>query len=130
MALVQRFLKGLDKIRVEKGMSIVLISHVQITRVIDPLFPEFDRWGLKLHKKTAALVREWLDILFFARHEQFVQEKTGSFGKKTSTVIGTGNRILHSAPSPAYESKSRLSLPDPLPMEWAQVQSAIDKARS
>ena len=51
----RNFLNGLEALRSQRGMGVVLIAHDKIKRVEDPLTEGYDSHVLKLHDRAAAL---------------------------------------------------------------------------
>ena len=53
-----------------KGINAVLTAHAAMRKFEQPdELGAYDRWELKLQKKTAALVKEWSDLLLFANYK-------------------------------------------------------------
>lgn len=116
-----KILKKLDDLR-HKGMTIIILSHVQIRNFVDPRGPAYDRYEMKGHKKVTGLLREWPDACLFA---VFEVHKAKVKGTQREQAIG-GDRILHTEWSPAWDAKNRLNLPPELPMEWDAITAAIE----
>jgi len=52
------------------GINVVLNCHAQMRKFEQPdELGAYDRWELKLEKKTAAIVKEWADIILFANYK-------------------------------------------------------------
>ena len=69
-----KYLKAINFLRDSKEMTIVQIAHNQIKRFDAPDTDPYDRYGIKLHAKAAALVSEDSDIIFFANYKTFTKE--------------------------------------------------------
>ena len=70
-----RFLNQLEDV-VEKGVHVVLTAHAQIRKFEQPdEMGAYDRYELKLGKKTQSqtspLVKEWSDMLLFAKYKTY-----------------------------------------------------------
>ena len=59
------FFDELNKCR-DKGMLVIMTAHSQVNKVEDPEHLTFDQHDLKLHKKAAALCREFADVIGYA----------------------------------------------------------------
>lgn len=127
----RQFMDGITALRDEKDMWVILIAHSQIVHVEDPLMPAFDSHSLKLHKKAAALVEEFSDVIGFCSLKMLtIDEKKESFtdkDAKRTRAKTTGERQLHVAPSPAFVAKNRYALPPVLPLDWASYQQSIEQ---
>jgi hypothetical protein len=111
--LWREFLHRLTELRDAKGMYMVLLAHSQIRTFRNPEGEDFDRYEMKMHAKTAGLIREWCDAMLFANYETLAYEKDGRV-----RGIGTGARFVHTERHPAYDAKNRQGLPERLPLSW------------
>ncbi len=122
--LWRQILDGLNYLREQRGMAIILIAHSQIKRFEAPDSEPFDRYEIKLHKGANALVREWADVIGFAHHETAIKKENNGFTTRARGV-GTGRRLLRVAETPACVAKNRYSLPDVLPLDWGSLMQAM-----
>lgn len=117
------FLARLDALVRVRKMNIVMLAHAQVKRVERPDHEPFDRYLLKLHDKTAALIREWADAVLFSQHELQVQAGSKKEGTKAKGRA-TGNRVMRTEWSAAYDAKNRFELPPVMPLDWAAFEEA------
>ena len=110
-------LAGLDALRNERGMSIVLIAHAMIEKFANPETETYDRYVPRLNKHASALVQEWCDEVLFATYQIHTKQTDEGFNRKRTQGIGTGERILRTCERPAHAAKNRLSLPDEMPLD-------------
>ncbi|MBO1909676.1 ATP-binding protein [Sporosarcina sp. 6E9] len=108
---------------VEIGINVVLTAHSQIVRFEQPdEMGAYDRYELKLGNKTtartAALVKEWADMVLFLNYKTF-SVATDDKGKKYKGQGGT--RTMYATHHPAWDAKNRHNLPDEMPMDYAQI---------
>lgn len=124
-------LDGLNALRKERGMGVIILSHTEIKRFDDPLAESYDRYQIKLHKQVGKLMQEWADVIGFAQLEAFTQiEEKNDFKKtKRARALG-GRRVLRLQPSPAFDAGNRYGLPDEIDLAWAAFQAALDEARA
>lgn len=107
---------------IDAGIHVVLTAHAQIRKFEQPdEMAAYDRWELKLQKKTAPLVKEWADAVLFANYKTYAV--TDSKTKKT-TAQG-GQRVMYTSHRPAWDAKNRHELADELPFEFAAIAEAI-----
>lgn len=118
-------LAGLNALRTEKGMAVVLTAHSRVTRFDDPMSEPYDRYGLGLHKTAAAVVSEWADCIGFASERTRVQKTDVGFNKQARRAVSTGERVLHVSRTASYDAKNRYGITDSLPLEWAAFQAAV-----
>lgn len=110
-----RLLNLLEEV-VERGIHVVLTAHAMMRKFEQPdEMGAYDRWELKLQKKTAPLVKEWSDLLLFANYKT-IAVATDEKGKKFKAQ--GGRRVLYTAHHPCWDAKNRLGLPEELPLDF------------
>ena len=110
-------LAGLDALRNDRGMSVILIAHAQIEKFANPETDTYDRYSPRLHKQASALVQEWCDEVLFATYAIHTKATDEGFGRKRIQGIGTGERIIRTTERPSHVAKNRLNLPDEIPLD-------------
>jgi hypothetical protein len=118
-------LDGLNALRDERGMTILLIAHCEIKRFDSPETEPYDRYQIKLHNRASALVQEHVDAVLFANYRVSTVKADLGFNKKAVRGVGGGDRLLYTNERPAFLAKNRFALPDSLPLEWATLASGI-----
>lgn len=118
-------LAGLNTLRNEKNMVVILIAHTQIKRFDSPEVEPYDRYQPKLQERSNAILREWSDAVFFANYKTIVKKDDVGFNKTTNRGISTGERLLFTSERPAYMAKNRYNLKESLPMSWESFAQAI-----
>lgn len=114
----REILAGLDALRNDRGMGVILIAHSKIEKFENPETESYDRYSPRLHKSACALVTEWADEVLFATYRVHTKQTDEGFGRKKSKGVGTGERIIRTTARPAHVAKNRLGLPDELPLDW------------
>lgn len=112
-------LRGFDVLRETKGMTIVLIAHSAVVKFDTPDSDPYDRYQLRLHKSADACVSDWCDALLFANYKVAVVDKAGSDRKR---AVGKGERLLYTQERPSFRAKNRYSMPESLPLDWAELE--------
>jgi hypothetical protein len=118
-------LDGLNALRNDKGMAVVLIAHCTIKRFDSPETEPYDRYQPKLQDRSNALIREWCDAVLFANYKTIVKKGDVGFNKSVARGISTGERLLYTSERPAFMAKNRFSLPESIPLSWDAFTSAI-----
>lgn len=128
--LWKQLLEGLDALRKDKNMTIILIAHDQIERFDDPNGDSYYRYTIRLHEAAAGMVYDWAHGVLFVNDKKItVKEDIGFNQKKTKAVAS--NRFLYTNGNLAFIAKNRknLSLPDQIPFiegqSWSDFISAI-----
>jgi hypothetical protein len=109
-------LNGLDYLRRERGMAVVLIAHSAIETVNDPRTPGYTSYQLRLHKRARGLVQDWCDAIGFLAPDLHVATEDLGFGKKRVRADGGSQRWLHWEGRPSFVAKNRYGLPAKMPV--------------
>lgn len=112
-------LDGLNALRNERGMMVILIAHAKIERFENPETDAYDRYSPRLNKHASALIQEWCDEVLFATYKVHTKQTEEGFDKTRTRGIGTGDRIIRTTERPAHMAKNRLSLPEEMPLNFA-----------
>ena len=108
---------------VSRGVHVVLTAHAMMRKFEQPdEMGAYDRWELKLQKKTAALVKEWSDLLLFANYKTLVVASDDK-GKKHKAQ--GGRRVMYTSHHPCWDAKDRLGLPEELPLDFTALAPYI-----
>jgi len=122
-------LEGLDLLRNERGMAVILIGHAQIKRFEDPMVDGYDRYSPDLHKVASATLCEWADIVGFINFRVATKQVDAGFNKKIAKGVGTGTRTIYLEERPAFTAKSRWRVGADCPLDWPTFAARIDKAQ-
>lgn len=124
----RQVLDGLNALRNERDMAVVLLAHCEIKRFDSPEVEPYDRYQVKLQARSSALVQEWTDAVLFANYKTIVKKDDVGFNNTVARGITTGERLLFTTDKPAHQAKNRFALPESLPFTWAALQTAMDAA--
>ena len=117
-----RLLNLLEEV-VDRGVNVVLTAHAMMRKFEQPdEMGAYDRWELKLQKKTSALVKEWSDLLLFANYKT-MSVATDEKGKKFKAQ--GGRRVIYTSHHPCWDAKNRLGLPEELPLDFSALAQYI-----
>lgn len=104
---------------VGRGIHVVCTAHAAMRRVE---LPEetgaYDHWELKLEKKTAALVKEWADLVLFCNYKTIVTKGANPMEKNKAAG---GKRMMHASHTPWWDAKNRHQLPDDMDMDYTAI---------
>jgi hypothetical protein len=107
---------------IHKGVGVVIVAHSKIATFNNPEGDNWDRYELKLHKKTGEALVEWADNVLFAHRESYAVESNGK-----AKAAGTYARYLHAVGSPAYVAKNRYNLPDKFALDWPTYENGCKR---
>lgn len=127
-------LDGLDALRNERGMCVILLAHAKVEKFEDPESAAYDRYSPRLHKHAAALLTEWADAVLFATRKFRTESEDAGFNRKRSIAVPLGadggERILRTMGGPSCIAKNRYSLPAELPLSWQAVMNAMTNPKT
>jgi hypothetical protein len=97
------FIRGLDVLRDEKNMTIVLLAHSKVKSINDPNDDSYDKYQLALNDKCSKVFCDWADAIFFADYTKDIVD-----GK----AVGGAKKHLYAGGRVSVEAKNRAGLPD------------------
>jgi len=104
--------------------NVIILAHAHVKSFTDPtLTAPYDVWKIKLHDKSADVLREMVDNILFASMDIELQ-KNRPADRKGKGVM-SGERIIRTTPATGYEAKNRFNLPDSMPLEWQALEDAV-----
>ncbi len=110
-----RFLNQLSDLT-EAGINVCLCAHAAIKKFEQPdEAGAYDRYELKLQKKTAALVKEWADLLLFMSYKTIVITKD-----KKAKASGQ-RRVMYASHHASWDAKNRHGLPDEMELDFSHI---------
>ena len=109
------------------GKNVLLIAHAERKAVKNPTGEDYDAWAIKLNAKAAGLIREWVDVVGFAELDVAVIE--GKDKGDRAKGISTGKRVLRTQPAAGYDAKTRFTLPERVPLDWASFARLVKAGR-
>jgi len=124
-----KFLQRLDRLVTVAKANVVLLSHVRIEKVQNPMGPDYDRYGSNVHKKTWAATAAWADCVLFGTYSTtIIGGSVGDKARKGKASADSGTaRIVHAERCDAWDAKNRYGC-DPsfwMPYDPAQSWSAV-----
>lgn len=117
----RRFLAALDEVN-KRGVAILILAHTQIKAFNNPIGENFDRYEPKVAKQIAGMVKEWADVVLFARFQVFAQKSKGALKAKG---FGGQERIVHTTHCAGWDAKNRYGLPEEMPLDMVTILEAI-----
>lgn len=126
-ALKEEFGKLLNKLSdlIEAGINVVLTAHAMMRKFDRPdEASSYDRWELKLQRKTAPLLKEWADALLFVNYKVTVENVDKGMGQKAGKARG-GKRVMYAEHHPCWDAKNRYCLTGELEFDFKVIEPFI-----
>ena len=106
--------------------NVVLLAHSHLKTVNDPMLSAaYDLHKIKIHDKSAEIIRQMVDLILFANLDVSVTKETPKARKGRSVM--SGDRLLWTQPVSGVEAKNRYDLESPLEFSWAALSDGINK---
>ncbi len=99
-------LNRLDRLN-EKGIAIVILSHVQVKQFKNPAGSDYDRYESACHAKTAAVTYKWSDACLFGQFLTITEKQ----GQRTKGIGGT-DRVVYTERRDSWDAKNRYGMPE------------------
>jgi hypothetical protein len=116
-----KFLRVLEE-TVDTGIHVVVTAHASMRKFEQPdELGSYDRWEMKLQKKTAPLLKEWADMVLFANFKTYVVNVDGQGAGKGKNKAQGGSRVMFTSHHPCWDAKNRHGLPDELPLDFKEI---------
>lgn len=104
-----------------KGLTPLLIGHTMMKMITNPNGADYVKEVVKLHQKSADILRERVDAIGHAYFFDVVKEEEG----KKSKVKATGQRKLRFGHTPALETKRGFDLPDEIMLDYKELKEHL-----
>jgi hypothetical protein len=102
-----QLLAALERLRAERKMMVIFLSHCKIKPFKNPLGEDFDRFSADVHEKTWGPTHKWSDAALFGNFFTTVQKNKGDTkGKGTGGTI----RVVYTERRDAYDAKNRYGM--------------------
>jgi hypothetical protein len=127
------FLNALDRLRIERKMTVIALTHTKVKPFRNPEGADYDRYQPDVHEKTWGLSHKWADCVLFGNFDVTVQ--TDKADSKRGKGAGGKFRMMYTERSAAYDAKNRLGLASEIEMgnsaaeAWAAFMTAVKAGR-
>lgn len=130
------FLTALDRIVVDKNMSVVLLAHAAVGKYKNPRAEDYGRAMPAVDEKTWQPLNRWADAVLYGDFDIATVEQDGRAKARSSR-----KRILWTEFDPSFEAKNRHNLPSEIDITddgsqpypgitgWNNIISALVAAR-
>lgn len=122
----RKYLSGVHALT-RRGIAVVQLAHSEVTRFDSPTSDPYSRYGIKMHKRAAALVQEQADVVSFFNFRTTLKEKAVGFNSKVTHGEGSGARQMHFEERPGFLAKNRYQMPASIDYKLGAGFSAISK---
>ncbi len=123
----------LDALRRDRNMASIIIGHVKVKRLDDPIDGSYDTFQFDIHEKAANLLYRWADVILFAKSKAVVRSEDVGFNKEVKRAVDpyAGQRFLYTQKRASHPGGGRGvygKLPYELPLDWNVFMQAVTAA--
>ena len=120
-----KFLNLLQEV-IDAGVNVAITAHAQMRKFEQPdEMGSYDRWELKLSKKTSPLLKEWADTVLFVNYKVHVVNVDGQGAQKGKNKAQGGKRVMYSTHHSCWDAKNRWGLKEEIPFEFESISTHI-----
>lgn len=103
------------------GINVVVTAHAIMRKFEQPdEAGAYDRWELKLDKRTGPMLKEWADAVFFVNYKTIVEKNNDNKYKATG-----GRRVMYTEHHPCWDAKNRYGLPPETDFDYSVIAPFI-----
>jgi len=125
LAVWQEFMDGLNALRADRGMNVVMIAHSKVERFDDPETVSYSKYDIDLHEKARDMLKRDVDAILLVKPDVTVKTEDAGFNKTRAIGSGGRNVWMHTDSRPAYVAGNRYGLPEKLLYERGKGFEAL-----
>jgi hypothetical protein len=110
--VMQEIIDGLNALRNDRGMTVVMLAHSTVERFDDPETVSYDRYEIDLHGKLVGMIERDMDAILLLKKPVTVKTEEQGFNKERARADGGNTVFIHTAGRPAYVAKNRYGMPE------------------
>lgn len=110
-------LKGLNALRRDRRMNIVVIGHSEIERFDDPQTTSYSKYDFRIHKRAHAILEDEMDAILFINQDPTIKIEKQGFGKERARAEGGSTRWIYTERRAVFNAKNRYGMPPQLLFE-------------
>ncbi len=107
----QDFLDGVNALRKDRGITMILIAHSTVERFDDPETVSYDRYEIDLHKHSVGAIERDMDAILLLKSPVTVKKEDQGFNKERAIAEASSVVLIHTVGRPAFVAKNRYSMP-------------------
>lgn len=117
MRVAQEFIDGINYLRTDRNMAVVLIAHSSVQRFDDPETVSYDRYEIAIRSSDKAnsdlrgLFEREMDAILLLKQPVTVKTEEQGFNNSRARADGGGTTLIYSVGKPAFCAKNRYGIP-------------------
>lgn len=125
---MEGFMLKLRGLRDAKKMNVIIVAHSTVKSFNDPKSNStYDRYILRSNDKLASVVKDLSDSIFFINNKVLTQDS--KLNPNKSKAFSTGERVIHTVWSHAYDAKSRYPVKEEISFTLDNVSQVVEELK-
>jgi hypothetical protein len=124
------FMAAIERLHSRRAMHVGLLAHAMVKTFKNPEGNDYDRYQPKMHEKAAGYLKSKSHVVLFANLETFAKKKDENSKSEKAKGISTGERLMFTQRTPAYDAKNRHNLPPQMPLSASALFAAVTAFQS
>lgn len=121
----QEFIDGINALRRDREMTIILIAHSSIERFDDPESSSYHRYEIDLHARSVGAIERDMDAIFLVKKSITVRKEETGFNRERAIAEGGSATFIYTEGRPAFVAKNRYGLPPKVKFDKGKGFEAI-----
>ncbi len=121
----RELLDGVNALRRDRGMTVLMIAHSEIDRFDDPRTASYSRFDFRLHKRAHALIEDEMDMILFLNEEATLKTEDQGFNKTRVHAEGGAQCWIYCVGRPSMNAKNRYGMPPKIIFKKGEGYSAL-----
>lgn len=119
------FFTACERLERERGMGVLITAHMQVKQMKNPQGEPYDRYRPALcGEQGPSLFLHWAhDVLFATYEDNVFVMKSAVTGRDRARATTTGNRVMYTKHTPAYDAGNSCGLPGMIPLNFREYVS-------
>jgi len=119
------FMAAVERMQAKRGMNVLFTAHSVVRTFKNPEGNDYDRYQPKLNEKAAGYLKGKVYDVLFANLETFAHKKDESSKTERAKGVTTGERVMFTTRTPAYDGKNSHTLPEKMPLSAKAYLDAV-----
>lgn len=119
------FFIACERLERERDMGVLITAHMQVKQMKNPQGEPYDRYRPSLcGEQGPQLFLHWAhDVLFTTYEDNVFVMKSAVTGRDRARTSTTGQRVIYTQHTPAYDAGNSCGLPRQMPMNFMEYNS-------
>lgn len=119
--------KGLNALRRDRQMNVLMIGHSEIDRFDDPQTTSYSKYDFRIHKRAHAILEDGVDAILFVNQDPTIKVEKQGFNKERARAEGGATRWIYTERRAVFSAKNCYGMPPTILFEPGKGYQAMAK---